>query len=293
MLVQLGAILATTLAVLYAIAFQPRRVAIGALAVGVSALLVAALPPRIRGGAGDDTTSDRGGWLRRTALSALPALGASAAAQPASPRPPWVDPQVRTREGCECKAITTDYTAPPGAPFQWAEERILEEGGPAWCDVEAGCPGAIDKEGDGPGDYHGWDRVDFPGPENRGLFIDDNSLAPPYSREVAEAVRRGATVPVDRFEDNARAVPVRRGNTWIPPSGTFNADVLGTTRPGPGPDNVQPRPNQTVVPETTPLAEGYSASDIATVAVSVAAPTLGAAVLIVSKQLHLMWAPLH
>ena len=268
MLVQLGAILATTLAVLYAIAFQPRPVAIGALAVGVSALLVAALPPRIRGG----------GWPRRTMLSVLPALGASAAAQPASPRPSWADPQVRTREGCECKAVTTDYTAPPGAPFQWAEGRTLE-GGPAWCDVEAGCPNAIDKTGDGPGDYHGWDRVDVTGPENlppipwgktlvnepppedvRQLFV-DQSLAPPYSREVAEAVRRGATVP------------------WMPPSNPvaiprqIGVEILGTTRPGPGPDNVQPRPSETVVPETTPQDEGY---DIVNAAAEVAVPALGA-----------------
>jgi hypothetical protein len=268
MLVQLGAILATTLAVLYAIASQPRPVAIGALAVGVSVLLVAALPPRIRGGAGDDTTRDRGGWLRRVVLSALPALGTSAAAQPESPLPPWgdLDAQLRTREGCECKAVTQDFSAPGGLRV-WTEGAVLARDGPDWCDVEAGCPGAIDKTGDGPGDYHGWDRVDVQGPENalpppedarpppedvRQLLI-DQSLAPRYSREVAEAVRRGATVPfgssllprytqdvstVPRFEDKTRAVA-----------------VLGTTRP---------------------QDEGNSARDIATAAAR-AVPVLGVA----------------
>lgn len=161
MLVHLGVILATTVAVLYAILTQPRTVAIGAIVIGLSALIATATPPRIRGG-----RRYRGSWVRNL-LPFLPLMTSGATAEEeyepeevnaVPPRPSYLSrprhddfEQVQTVGGCECKPVSSD----PANGHTFAESVANDHDGPGWCDVEPGCRNAIDAE---PG-YDGWDNV--------------------------------------------------------------------------------------------------------------------------------------
>mgnify|MGYP001290124088 CR=1 FL=1 len=251
MLVRLGVILATTVAVLYAILTQPRPVAIGAIVIGLSALIATATPPRIRGG-----SRYRGSWVRNL-LPFLPLMTSGATAEEeyepegvnaVPPRPSNLSrsdlsEQVQTVGGCECKPVSVDFAT----GHRFAESGANDYDGPGWCDVEPGCSNAIDAE---PG-YDGWDNVlRDPGPSSAVAV-----RQPPASEEWYRVAGPSTTIlpAVERRAAEERRALVRGARVLIP-----SADnAVAVRRPPDSPDRgfaiaVPPRGNPLAVRPSNP-----------------------------------------